>query len=150
MRKSPRLTRPRRKVEEAKLEPTKLRREDFPLPTLGLRLKRILTEVLDGRGFILLRGIPVRDWGFRKSALAFLGIGLHFGNLRSQNAKGHLLGHVRDQGLSSKDPNVRIYQTHERQNYHTDSADIVGLMCLQPCRSGGLFSIVSTVTIFNE
>ncbi|RDJ94289.1 hypothetical protein B4Q13_15530, partial [Lacticaseibacillus rhamnosus] len=52
--------------------------------------------------------------------------------------------------LSSKDPNVRIYQTRERQNYHTDSCDVVGLLCLRPARSGGLSSLVSTVTIFNE
>ena len=47
--------------------------------------------------------------------MAFLGLGLHLGNLRPQNARGHLLGHVRDVGLSSRDPNVRIYQTRERQ-----------------------------------
>jgi hypothetical protein len=45
---------------------------------------------------------------------------------------------------------VRIYQTRERQNYHTDSCDVVGLLCLQPARSGGLSSLVSSVTIFNE
>ncbi len=139
-----------RRVGERGLEPATLRREDFPLPTLGPRLRRILTEVLEGRGFVLLRGLPVQDWGHRRSALAFLGLGLHLGNLRSQNAQGHLLGHVRDQGLSSKDPNVRIYQTRERQNYHTDSCDVVGLLCLHPARFGGLSSLVSTVTVFNE
>jgi hypothetical protein len=52
--------------------------------------------------------------------------------------------------MSSKDPNTRIYQTRERQNYHTDSSDVVGLLCLHPARSGGLSSLVSSVTIFNE
>jgi hypothetical protein len=130
--------------------PADLKREDFPLPTFGPRLQRILLEVLDGRGFVLLRGLPVSNWGPRKSALAFLGLGLHLGNLRSQNARGDLLGHVRDEGLSSKDPNVRIYQTRERQNYHTDSCDVVGLLCLHPARSGGLSSLVSSITIYNE
>jgi hypothetical protein len=129
---------------------TEVTRQDFPLPTLGPRLQRILMEVLEGRGFVLLRGLPVREWGPGKSALAFLGLGLHLGNFRSQNAHGELLGHVRDEGLSSKDPNVRIYQTRERQNYHTDSCDVVGLLCLYPARSGGLSSLVSTMTIFNE
>jgi len=138
------------RLEESGLEPTTLRREDFLLPTLGPRLKRILAEVVEGRGFVLLRGLPVHEWGARQSAMALLGLGLHLGNLRSQNAQGHLLGHVRDQGLSSRDPNVRIYQTRERQNYHTDSCDVVGLLCLHPARSGGLSSLVSTVTIFNE
>jgi hypothetical protein len=139
-----------RSLEGAGLEPTSLQRDNFPLPTLGPRLRRILVEVLDGRGFVLLRGLPVHEWGQMRSAIAFLGLGLHLGNLRSQNAQGHLLGHVRDQGLSSQDPKVRIYQTRERQNYHTDSCDVVGLLCLHPARSGGLSSLVSSVTIFNE
>jgi hypothetical protein len=138
------------RLEQSGADLVRLRREDFPLPTLGPRLRRILPEVLDGRGFVLLRGLPVNRWGAQQSALAFLGLGLHLGNLRSQDARGRLLGHVRDQGLSSKDPNVRIYQTRERQNYHTDSCDVVGLLCLQPARSGGLSSLVTTVTIFNE
>lgn len=139
-----------RVFERSGLDPAALRPEAFPLPTLGPRLARILAEVLDGRGFVLLRGLPVRDWDPRRSAAAFLGLGLHLGTLRPQNAAGHLLGHVRDQGLSSRDPSVRIYQTRERQHYHTDSCDVVGLLCLHPARSGGLSSLVSSVTIFNE
>ncbi len=137
-------------LERAGLDPTALRREDCPLPTLAPRLGRILSEVLNGRGFALLRGLPAQEWGPRRSAVAFLGLGLHLGALRPQNGRGHLLGHVRDQGLSSRDPNVRIYQTRERQHYHTDSCDVVGLLCLHPARSGGLSSLVSSVTIFNE
>ena len=127
-----------------------LNRDDFPLPRLSRRLNRILDEVLEGRGFVLLRGLPVERWGRRLSAVAFLGLGLHWGRLRSQNRHGHLLGHVKDLGLTSRDPNVRIYQTKERQNYHTDSCDVVGLLCLQPAQAGGLSSLVSSVTIFNE
>jgi len=127
-----------------------LRRDDFPLPMLQGRLSRMLGEVLEGRGFVLLRGLPVERWGRRLAASAFLVLGLHWGNLRSQNKHGHLLGHVRDMGLTSQDPNVRIYQTRERQNYHTDSCDVVGLLCLHPAKSGGLSSLVSSVTMFNE
>ena len=127
-----------------------LRRQNFPLPNFGGRLDRICHEVLEGRGFALLRGLPVERWGRRLAATAFLGIGLHCGNLRSQNAQGHLLGHVKDLGLTSEDPNVRIYQTRERQNYHTDSCDMVALLCLERAKSGGLSSLVSSVTIFNE
>ncbi len=127
-----------------------LRAEDFALPVLGVRLARLRREVLDGRGFALLRGLPVAQWTQRQAAIAFLGIGAHFGSARSQNAKGHVLGHVKDMGLSSSDPNVRIYQTHERQTFHTDSCDIVGLLCLQKARAGGQSALVSSVTICNE
>src|SRR6185503_19044523 len=84
-------------------------------------------------------------WGRRRSALAFYGLGVHLGRALSQNAQGHLLGHVRDQGLSSTDPNVRIYQTRERQTFHTDSADLVGLLCLQRARRGGASALVSVI-----
>jgi hypothetical protein len=67
-----------------------------------------------------------------------------------QNAEGHLLGHVRDLGRLSDDPNTRIYQTRERQTHHTDSCDVVGLMCLEAAKSGGTSSLVSSTTIFNE
>ncbi|MBT9456955.1 MAG: TauD/TfdA family dioxygenase [Burkholderiaceae bacterium] len=127
-----------------------MRREDFPLPTLGPRLQTVLAELLDGRGFVLLRGLPVQRWSLRQSAVAFYGLGLHLGRARPQNAQGHLLGHVKDLGLSSDDPRVRIYQTHERQTFHTDSSDIVGLLCLQTARSGGQSALVSSVTLYNE
>lgn len=124
---------------------------DFPLPTLGPRLKsRVDGEVLNGRGFLLLRGLPVESWSMQESATAFFGLGAHLGSARSQNGKGHVLGHVQDLGLDVNDPNVRIYQTHERQTYHTDSCDIVGLLCLKTAKSGGLSALVSSTTIFNE
>ena len=124
---------------------------DFPLPTLGARLKaRVDAEVLNGRGFLLLRGLPVERWTMRESATAFYGLGAHLGSARSQNGKGHVLGHVQDLGLDVNDPNVRIYQTHERQTYHTDSCDIVALLCLKTAKSGGLSALVSSTTIFNE
>jgi len=129
---------------------TAMREEDFPLPMLGPRLHHILDEVLNGPGFVLIRSLPVMGWTRQQAAIAFLGIGVHLGNLRMQNAAGHLLGHVRDLGRSSQDPNTRIYQTHERQTFHTDSCDVVGLLCLQTARSGGLSSLVSSTTIFNE
>ena len=87
-------------------------RDDFPLPSLGPRFNKLLDEVLNGRGFVLIRSLPVDRWTKRQAAIAFLGIGTHLGSLRSQNAAGHLLGHVTDLGRSSHDPNVRIYQTH--------------------------------------
>ena len=125
-------------------------RAAFPLPALGPKLARLRRELLEGRGFFLLRGLPVGRMSREEAVAAFWGVGAHFGSARSQNSKGHLMGHVKDLGLHSSDPNVRVYQTRERQNFHTDSVDIVALMCLQPARSGGLSSIVSSVAVHNE
>src|SRR5689334_11946251 len=124
--------------------------KDVPLPTLAPRLQSMLDDVLNGRGFVLIKGLPVDSWAKREAAIAFLVIGVHLGALRMQNAAGHLLGHVKDLGHSSDDPNTRIYQTRERQTFHTDSCDVVGLLCLHTAKSGGLSSLVSSTTIFNE
>jgi len=132
------------------VELSALHPNDVPLPTLGPRLQRMLDEVLNGRGFVLIKSLPVERWTRREAAIAFLAIGVHLGNLRMQNAAGHLLGHVKDLGRSSGDPNTRIYQTRERQTHHTDSCDVVGLMCLKKAKAGGLSSLVSSTTIFNE
>jgi hypothetical protein len=137
-------------LERSGLALEKITAASVPLPALAPRLKRILNEVLNGRGFVLIKGLPLDRWTRRKAAVEFLAIGVHLGNLRMQNAAGHLLGHVRDLGRSSDDPNTRIYQTRERQTHHTDSCDVVGLLCLQTAKSGGLSSLVSSTTIFNE
>jgi hypothetical protein len=124
-----------------------LRKRDFPLPTLAPRLGRILDEVLTGRGFVLIRRLPVERWSKLQRAVAFCGLGVHWGNLRSQNADGHVLGHVKDLG----DPEApRLYKTNRRQGYHTDSCDVVGLLCLNTAKEGGLSSLVSSVTLYNE
>jgi hypothetical protein len=122
----------------------------FVLPTLAARLARVQRELLEGRGFVLWRGLPMASWGRRPCAVAFYGLGTHLGRALSQNAQGHLLGHVRDLGLSSADPHVRIYQTRERQTFHTDSADVGGLLCLHPARRGGASALVSSTTLYNE
>jgi TfdA family taurine catabolism dioxygenase TauD len=127
-----------------------IRREDFPLPTLGPVLDRLRGEVLDGRGFVLLRGVPVEDRPIAESATAYWGIGTYFGCARSQNAQGHLLGHIYDLGGSSAtNPNIRSYATSERQNFHIDRSDVVALLCLKRAKSGGLSAIVSSMTVHN-
>lgn len=124
--------------------------QTFPLPTLGPRLKTLLRELLEGRGFFMLRGLPVERLGREGSAIAYLGIGRYFGTLRSSNARGHLLGHVKDVGADIKDGNTRFYQTNRRLEYHTDSADIVGLLCLQTAKTGGESFIASSMSVYNE
>lgn len=123
---------------------------DYPLPELEPKLLKLREELINGRGFVLLRGMPIEKYTEEQAGIIFYGLGTHLGNARPQNAQGHILGHVRDLGLKSTDPNVRIYQTKERQTFHTDSADVVGLLCLRAAKTGGLSLLVSSTTIFNE
>jgi hypothetical protein len=122
----------------------------FALPTLGPRLVALRDELLHGRGFAVWRGLPVRRMSMLEAAVIFLGIGAHLGSARCQNAAGHVLGHVKDLGRSSADPATRIYQTRERQTFHTDSCDVVGLLSLRTARAGGDSLLVSAGAIWNE
>ncbi len=123
---------------------------NFALPALGGTLADILAQMLEGRGFAMLRGFPVERYAREEQAIAYMGIGSYFGKARSQNAKGHLLGHVKDLGLDIKDPKVRYYQTNRRLEYHTDSVDVVGLLCLKTAKAGGESFIASSMTLYNE
>ncbi len=124
---------------------------DFPLPTLDVRLARLKDQVIDGLGIGLLRGIPVHRYDIAESAAAYWGIGLRVGRPVSQNKNGHLLGHVYDlTGSSRADPSSRAYNTSAYLNYHSDSCDVVGLLCLRPAKQGGLSSVASSVAIYNE
>ncbi len=119
----------------------------FQLPSLAPKLASVLRDLLHGRGFALLRGLDVSRYTTEQAATIYLGVGAHLGGFRSQNAKGHLLGHVRDLGLDIRNPKVRYYQTNRELEFHTDSCDIVGLICLKTAKSGGGSRITSSVTL---
>ena len=123
----------------------------FPLPRLAARLDAILNEVENGRGFMLLRGIPRARYTDAECEIIYWGLGVHLGTPVSQNARGHLLGHVRDEGRTIADPNARAYQTNQRMDFHTDMlpVDVLGLFCLRAAKSGGASKLVSALTIHN-
>ncbi|MDB4857903.1 TauD/TfdA family dioxygenase [Alphaproteobacteria bacterium] len=122
----------------------------FPLPEFGDFLRQLQTDLRKGKGFKLVRGLPVSRYNAEVYATIFCGIGSHLGSARSQNAAGHLLGHVRDIGADVNNPNTRIYQTTARQSFHTDSCDVVGLLCLKEAKEGGDSMLASSVTAYNE
>lgn len=128
-----------------------LQRQDLPLPTLDPLLDRVRDDVVDGRGFALIRGMPVARWSKDIIARAYWAIGCRVGLAVVQNPQGHVLGHVKDIGGDAENPTQRGYQSAANLPFHTDiGAEVVGLLCLKPAKSGGLSSVVSAATIWNE
>jgi hypothetical protein len=125
-------------------------RQDFPLPTLASSIAAWARELLHGRGFVLVRGLPVARWGAERAALIYWSLGQHLGRPGAQNPQGDLLGHVTDTGEDAANPFVRRYRTAGDIAYHCDLADAVGLLCLRNARSGGASRIVSSVSVYNE
>lgn len=124
---------------------------DFPLPTLGPRLKRIEEELINGRGFVRIRGLPRQWWSNDDMCLAYWGIGAHLGRPWPQNAKGHVLGDVTDQGKQPGDPTTRGNEIGQvALDFHCDGSDLVGLLCLQTGVSGGLSAVCNSVALHNR
>jgi hypothetical protein len=136
------------KIEERGLAIKDITKDVFSLPLLGPQLGSIRDELMEGRGFAIIRGLPIKDRSREQIAIAFWGIGTWIGEARSQNGKGHLLGHVKDIGEDYA--KARGYMTRQEMHFHTDRADILTLCCLHPAKSGGQHRICSSVTVYNE
>ncbi len=125
-------------------------RDDFPLDALGERVADLLHDVEDGRGFIVLRGLPVGRYDRETTETIYWGLGRHFGTAISQNAKGQRLAEVRDRGHDYTEINSRGYTTRARLLPHVDTSDMTALLCLHPAKEGGLSTLASSVTVYNE
>ncbi len=139
-----------RAVKQRGLALHEVRRADFPLPRLSQRLSRIARELEQGRGLVLLRGLPVQQYSDDETRFIVWGVGAHLGIPVSQSKKGELLGEVRDIGVRLGTPTSRGYRSNEHLRFHTDLADLVLLLCVQKAKSGGLSRVVSSVAIHNE
>ena len=123
---------------------------NFPLPACSATLDTIRHELKDGVGFTLIHGLDVGRYDRRSQAIAYLGIGSHIGIARSQNKNGHILGHVKNLGHDYDDPQFRAYHSRNELKFHSDSCNVVGLLCLHHAKSGGISKITSGIQIYNE
>jgi hypothetical protein len=119
----------------------------FPLPALAPRLAALGDELRDGRGFVLLRGLTRARFGLDGMARALFGLGAHIGVPLPQSWHGELLGNVVD--VSDRESAARGYQAGGGQRMHTDSCDIIALMCVHRAKSGGASRISSAVAVHN-
>ena len=111
-------------------------RDDFSLPTLGSRIKSIMTDVEKARGCALIRGLSVGSYSINDLSLLYWGLGVHMGTPISQNARGDLIGNVRDAG-KSYNSTTSGYTTNAALPPHCDPADTVSLLCVKAAIKGG-------------
>jgi hypothetical protein len=153
-----------RAVQRRGLAWREMRREDFALPKGARFFAGVSRELEHGRGLVLLRRLPVERYSEEELKQLYWGLGLHLGAPRCQNAHGELIGEVRDEvrrygevhqpgvAQASGAPVTSRYKARSNGplRFHTDRADVVGLLCVRPAKSGGISKVVSTVAISNE
>ena len=124
-------------------------KEDFQIPAWFERLRFLSTELEDGRGFFVTRGFPVECYYEADINNLHYGICLNLGTPVRKNPRGGLLGTVMNIGYPN-DRETRVYETNTHLPYHTDPSDVVGLLCLRKAKSGGISSLVSVASVYNE
>ncbi len=122
--------------------------ENFPLNKVGALMRNIPQRLSEGRGFLMLRGLPRDKYTDDQMTRIYFGLGSYIGTPMTQSYLGDILGHVMD--VSDYEPKSRGYRKGGGQLMHTDSCDIIGLMCLKSAISGGESRISSALAVYNE
>ena len=138
-----------RKLAERGITLETVRAGDLKLPGLEPLLGDLLNGDIRTRGFGMIRGFPVHRYTVEQCAMFFWALGTCMGKPVSQNAGGDRLGAVRSKGLDFHALNVRGYQTTARLPFHCDPSDVVGLLCINKGKSGGLSSVISGISMYN-
>ena len=124
-------------------------------------IRRLRHELEEGRGFLVVKGLPVDRYGEEEASLLYWGLGALLGMPLPQNVRGDRLYSVRDEGYKIERDygtvGVRFSKTTEGLHFHTDSApalmgntpDVVGLLALQVAKQGGASALVSAQTVHN-
>lgn len=126
-------------------------RDDFPLPGLSARLLEIESTLMEGRGFVRLRGVDRERYSQAEMEMLYWGIGMHLGSPWAQNKHGHVLGDVTDQGKTGREGDARGNEIGGAAlPFHCDGSDLVGLLCLTNGIEGGLSAVANSVKVHNE
>ena len=150
-----------RRVKHRGLKLTGFGREDFPLPRTAALLAEVADELEDGRGMVRLRGIDPARYSEDDLRLIFWGLGRHLGTAIYQNARGEIMGEVRDETRLANPTfspveagKIASARARSRSTgplrWHTDRCDVIALMCVSNAQAGGLSKLASIATIHNE
>ena len=120
----------------------------FPLTPIADDIAKWRTELLHGRGMVILRGFPIDQADPADLRAMYLGLGTHFGRPVSQSAMGDLVGDVVN--IGGKDPRERAYRNSRTLNLHTDRCDHIGMLCLHKSMEGGVSGYASALAVHNE
>jgi hypothetical protein len=138
----------------------RIRKEGLALPQIGRQhcrhpaldadLARVFDELQDGRGIVVLRGLPAQNHSVEDVSAMFWAVGTHFGRGVSQSARGDVLGQVRDETAPGQAESARGYTSRRELTLHVDLGQIVGLMCVRQARAGGFSQYASGLAVYNE
>ncbi|KAK49388.1 hypothetical protein BG58_12345 [Caballeronia jiangsuensis] len=132
-----------------------LRPDDFSLERCRAMMREAAQLLSDGPGFVIVDRLPMDLWSKEEATAVYWLLAQMVSRPVAQSWDGKMIYDVRDLG---KPPGngVRPDITNAEQNFHTDNSynvcppDYVALLCLHPAKEGGVSSIVSFHTVYNQ
>ena len=126
----------------------KITTENIPLPSMAEFLNELHDDLDNGLAFAVLAGWPVDEFDYRDNVAAYCAISAHIGDIVVQNYEGQSVVDVIDEDVAYSHLS-RGYRSNKRLPFHTDGANLTGLLCLGGSTSGGGSLLVSATTVFN-
>ncbi|KIH93273.1 taurine catabolism dioxygenase TauD [Sporothrix brasiliensis 5110] len=132
--------------------------ETFPLSDLHATLRDVSREVHHGRGFKVIRGIPVEEHSLEENVILFAGISAHVAPVRGRQDSQFdgkpadvVLAHIKDLTATVDAASIGApAYTTEKQVFHTDAGDVIALFALQESDHGGESYLSSSYRVYNE
>ena len=112
--------------------------------------------LINGCGFFVINGHELSNLSLDEKRSIYTIISKIIGELLEQNKDHEKVVVIKDLGKTMK-TGGRYHQTKEGGSYHTDGShifknppDYVGLLCINPAKSGGVSKFMSAYTIHNK
>ncbi|WP_137922080.1 TauD/TfdA family dioxygenase [Hydrogenophaga sp. 2FB] len=128
------------------LAPQAVTRAEVTQPAIVGLASELRHEIMEGRGVVLLRGVTPERYSPQDMERIYWAIGTHLGKPAVQSRTGDKLGRVEQ---DPNDPVSRGYRSSGELVMHTDSYEVVGLMCIRQAKEGGQSALVSSLAIHN-
>lgn len=126
-------------------------REDVKAPHLAAKLQSASDEIEDGFGFAKISGLDISGYDADMLHRTYWIIAVLLGNVITQNAKGELIGYVTDKiDGAPRGDNDRGYTSSDELRFHCDGGEVSALFCVRQAPTGGVNSIVSLLSVYNE
>ena len=126
---------------------------DSPLQAVAHELAPLKSMLEEFPGFAVVRGLP--DGSPQELTAMYWLLGQMLGRPVEQNVQGTILYDVRDTGQDVR-YGARFSVTNSESSFHTDNSfginivDYIGLLCVNPSKSGGVNQVVSAYAAHNE
>ena len=127
----------------------------FELPACRALMKAVSAELRDGVGFAIVDRLNLGQFARQEAVMVYWLLASMIARPVAQKWNGQMIYDVYDSGRKPGH-GVRPDITNVEQNFHTDNSynhsppHIIGLLCLQTAKQGGISRIISFPSAHNE